>query len=235
MIEQEEWKVSYFNDSYCVSKEGSIRSHLGATPHVLSPGFYHNGYTHVALQGKHYTVHKIVWCTFNGPVPKGYVIDHINNDRADNRLCNLQLLTNAENVQKGMNIHRKKTSKYPGVCQNAKSGKWKCHLTVDKKRWVFAWFDTEEEAWQARCDAVAGKLKPLSMTKLENTDAKRRRGKTKYSDHPGVTYDKIHNLWVARIDKCSIGYFKTEYEASKAYDEVVAGARPHPREKKKLI
>ena len=45
-------------------------------------------------------VHRIVWIAEHGIIPDGYVIDHINNDKQDNRLCNLQLLTAAENSTK---------------------------------------------------------------------------------------------------------------------------------------
>jgi hypothetical protein len=45
-------------------------------------------------------VHRIVWIAERGVIPDGYVIDHINNDKLDNRLCNLQLLTAAENSTK---------------------------------------------------------------------------------------------------------------------------------------
>lgn len=39
----------------------------------------------------------IVWVAANGAVPYGMQIDHINGDKEDNRLCNLQLVTCAEN------------------------------------------------------------------------------------------------------------------------------------------
>lgn len=45
-------------------------------------------------------IHRIVWIAEHGVIPDGYVIDHINNDKQDNRLCNLQLLTAAENSTK---------------------------------------------------------------------------------------------------------------------------------------
>ncbi|MGL4584042.1 MAG: HNH endonuclease signature motif containing protein [Flavobacterium sp.] len=45
-------------------------------------------------------LHTIVWETFNGKIPEGYEIDHINNNRLDCRLDNLQLLTHADNVEK---------------------------------------------------------------------------------------------------------------------------------------
>ena len=49
---------------------------------------------------KRYYVHRFVWECFNGVIPEGKVIDHINDVRHDNRLCNLQLLTPSENNKK---------------------------------------------------------------------------------------------------------------------------------------
>lgn len=45
-------------------------------------------------------VHRFVWEYFNGPIPSHLQIDHIDGDKANNRLDNLQLLTPKENTRK---------------------------------------------------------------------------------------------------------------------------------------
>ena len=45
-------------------------------------------------------VHRLVYQTFVGAIPEGWVIDHINGDKGDNRLANLQCITQSQNVLK---------------------------------------------------------------------------------------------------------------------------------------
>lgn len=49
---------------------------------------------------KTYYSHRFIWECFNGQIPDDKVIDHINNKKYDNRLCNLQLVTPSENSKK---------------------------------------------------------------------------------------------------------------------------------------
>lgn len=51
---------------------------------------------------KMYYVHRFVWECFSSVIPGDKVIDHINNTRDDNRLCNLQLVTQSENSKKSV-------------------------------------------------------------------------------------------------------------------------------------
>lgn len=41
-------------------------------------------------------VHRAVWEEANGPIPKGFVVHHINGNKQDNRLENLQLMSHSE-------------------------------------------------------------------------------------------------------------------------------------------
>lgn len=91
-----------------------------------------------------------------GPPPKGFVTDHINGNRFDNRRCNLRHCTNAENVR---NAHAKPKggSRFKGVYQNATSRKWRAQIGFKGRRIRIGEFATEIEA------AVAYNLKAQEL------------------------------------------------------------------------
>lgn len=97
----ENYKTLSFNENYEVSDLGNVRNKR--TGRILKPEVVHNGYLRVTISKKRYRVHRLVYETFVGPIPEGYQIDHINEKRQDNRLVNLQVLTQAENLQKAHN------------------------------------------------------------------------------------------------------------------------------------
>ena len=51
-------------------------------------------------------VHRLVWSAFNGDIPKGMVINHINEIKTDNNLENLNLMSVKENNCWGTRIQR---------------------------------------------------------------------------------------------------------------------------------
>ena len=63
-------------------------------------------------------VHRMVWEEIHGPIPKGMQIHHINGKKDDNRIENLALVSNAENMRKpdkfgkGYTILKRKTRPY---------------------------------------------------------------------------------------------------------------------------
>lgn len=92
-----------------------------ATPKELKGSLLENGYFAVTIVNgdcrKQCRIHRIVWIAANGVIPDGYVIDHINNDKRDNRLCNLQLLTPEENSTKARNDGLYKVHEDAGVAK----------------------------------------------------------------------------------------------------------------------
>ena len=53
---------------------------------------------HIKINGKWVNRSKAVWEHFNGPLPKGHVVHHLNHDRHDDRIENLQLMTRGEHA-----------------------------------------------------------------------------------------------------------------------------------------
>ena len=64
------------------------------------------GYLRIAVRGsgdmkqKTVSVHRFIYECYNGVIPEGMVIDHINDIRDDNRIKNLQLCTQQQNCKK---------------------------------------------------------------------------------------------------------------------------------------
>lgn len=62
----------------------------------LTQGETRKGYVRVYIDGKYYSVHRLVLETFVGPCPEGKTCDHINRIHNDNRLDNLRWVTASE-------------------------------------------------------------------------------------------------------------------------------------------
>lgn len=71
----------------------------------------HNGYMAFTIRkygdknSKTYRVHRFVWECLNGVIPDGKVIDHINEDKEENHLYNLQIVTQRANCKKSARKH----------------------------------------------------------------------------------------------------------------------------------
>ena len=91
-------------DLYASDENGSIINIIKKVPHKGNKT--HRGYLNVGMRKhgqsgvKGCQAHRFVWECFNGMIPEGKVIDHINNNKEDNRLCNLQLITQQLNCKK---------------------------------------------------------------------------------------------------------------------------------------
>lgn|SRR5699024_5424629 len=75
-------------------------------------------------------------------------VDHINNDRLDNRRENLRICERSDNLrnqQKSQNS----SSKYKGVCWQRRDKKWQAYIMYNGKNKYLGYFDSEQEAAQA--------------------------------------------------------------------------------------
>lgn len=98
------YKIHPVYDLYAADENGNIMNIVKKVP--TKGNKMHDGYMkfnvrkHGEKNSKNYRVHRLIWECFNGLILDDKVIDHINNIKDDNRLCNLQLLTPSENSKK---------------------------------------------------------------------------------------------------------------------------------------
>lgn len=69
----------------------------------------HIGYLSVGLTNsegkKNFYVHRLVYTTYVGTIPDGMQINHINHNKSDNNLENLEIVTASENLEKSALFH----------------------------------------------------------------------------------------------------------------------------------
>lgn len=87
-------------------------------------------YKYIRLLDKDYMFHRIVWLYINGVLPE--VIDHINGDPTDNRLCNLRNTTPLGN-SRNMRRRKNNVTGIPGVIVHCQNGRYVAQIGVEGK------------------------------------------------------------------------------------------------------
>ena len=145
----EQWyPVIEYND-YAISDLGRIKSFKRNNIILLKQRVNKRGYLYVCLRNlygvKSKKTHQLLAICLLNHKPNGLniVVDHIDNNKLNNTLSNLQLLTHRDNVIKGI---VKKTSKYNGVSWNKCSNKWISQIQINGKKKHLGLFIYEIEA-----------------------------------------------------------------------------------------
>jgi len=154
------WKdVEYYEGIYQISNLGRVKSlarkdSLGRNlqEKILSVTIDGGGYFKVGLskEGKMKTkkVHQLVAIAFLNHEPCGYklVVNHIDFDRTNNNVNNLEIVTQRENTNLK---HVKSSSRYTGVSWKKRNNKWQSNIMINGKKKYLGLFDCEISASRA--------------------------------------------------------------------------------------
>lgn len=159
-METEIWKdIPNYEGYYQVSNLGKIKSlirYRSNTEKILKSRVNKRGYAMINLykNGKYITfeIHRLLAIAFLGHVPckMKRVINHIDGDKLNNTIDNIEIKTHRENVSKCFRKDRNtKSSIYTGVCFHKKSKKWVSNIFINGKLNSLGYFENEIDAANA--------------------------------------------------------------------------------------
>lgn len=131
------------------SKGGEILVDIDDVERVVNTGIWHsqNGYAITIVDNKTIHMHRLIT-----NCPDGYVIDHINHNRYDNRKKNLRICTQVQN-----SYNKKKQSNNKsgttGVYYHKKKKRWYALIGFNKKHISLGYYENKEDAIKARKEA----------------------------------------------------------------------------------
>jgi hypothetical protein len=137
------WKnIPTFEGEYQVSNMGNVKSLRFNKVKILKQGIQTQGYCIVDLKGKSFRVHSLVIWAFKGVAPTGkvsdFVIDHIDDNKTNNKLENLNIVSHRENITKNTNP--------TGARLDKRTNNWLCKIKINNKVHYLGSFKTKEEA-----------------------------------------------------------------------------------------
>lgn len=101
------------------------------------------GYRQIRINKSYHYLHRILWIMKNGEIPERMTVDHINGNRADNRMDNLRIVSQQEN-NKNTSKQLNTSSKHIGVSWHKAHGKWYGQVRHNGV-YVFAKYFTDED------------------------------------------------------------------------------------------
>ncbi len=161
-LEGEIWKdIPDYEGKYQVSNMGRVKSLLRIVnkwdglrtvpERILKQSDFGYGYLFVGLhknnsKPKPSRIHSLMALSFLGHISnKWMVVDHINNNKYDNRIENLQVISHRENSNKDRDVS-KYASKYTGVYWRKNRKRWVAKIYHKRKIRQIGTFNTEYEA-----------------------------------------------------------------------------------------
>lgn len=161
--EKWDWVPKYIGH-YQVSTKGRVKSFkkMEFIMKVFSKEGRYNSVTfHIDNKPKTEMIHQIMAETFLGHIPasRKFVVDHIDGNKQNNVIDNLQIISARENTSKDKKGF---TSVFSGICLDSKSGKMQSAIRLDGKKYYIGKYLSEHEA-KEKYEQVLVKYKELGL------------------------------------------------------------------------
>jgi len=98
----------------------------------IAGAFDTHGYIQIRIDRKLHLAHRLVFLYINGEFPESQV-DHVNHQRADNRIENLRQVLRQDNLQ-NQSLYINNSSGVSGVSWSKGLRKWKADIQICRKR-----------------------------------------------------------------------------------------------------
>lgn len=155
--EEEIWiELKVGKGAYSVSSMGRMYRIFNNRCSIINGSKNKEGYltVKILIGGKYKTfnLHSLIADTFLLDKQNGnqFVVDHIDENKINNAVSNLRIITQRKNVSKSRNP---KTS-YTGVYNSSTKGKYLASILINKKKTHLGTFNTSKEAHTAYINAV---------------------------------------------------------------------------------
>ncbi len=161
---EEEWKsIINYEDLYQISNFGRIKSlsriincngyNKTIPERILKETINRNGYIDISISknGKKSILrpHRLVGIYFISNPNNLDMINHIDGNRSNNHINNLEWVNRRENSCHRF-LDKQTSSNYRGVSYIEKDKKWRSYINVNNKQLYLGRFNTKEEAYHSR-------------------------------------------------------------------------------------
>lgn len=169
---REQWEdIKGYDGVYQVSNLGRVKSidHFDCNKRnrikgrILKPAIKRNGYLQIALsdrtgKSKNYYVHKLVAEAFIGNCPKDCEVNHIDENKANNNVLNLEYVSHRININHGTNLLRSAQKRRKPVLQFEKGGEYIAEFssTIEAEKETGVWHNNISKVCKGKAKTAGG-------------------------------------------------------------------------------
>tara|TARA_R110000822_G_scaffold151027_5_gene290115 strand:- start:338 stop:799 length:462 start_codon:yes stop_codon:yes gene_type:complete len=105
------YEIDTVGNVFTSKKSSRLKSTDGKLSVRRNSAGYHQVVLYSNKKSHQVLVHRLMWETLVGPIPKGMTIDHIDQDYKNNQLQNLQLMSHSDNIKKMWDVRGRSKKK----------------------------------------------------------------------------------------------------------------------------